>query len=71
MEAKLKAIELVENFSMDNTATSHRYAKKFALLGVDEIYNALYTYLQGTNELQNADREFAYWESVKKEIELL
>lgn len=71
MIASEKAKQLVENFSIDNTSTSHRYAKKFAIIAVDEIYFGLFNYLQGTNELQNADREFAYLESVKNEIELL
>ena len=60
MIASDKAKQLVENFSMDNTSTSHRYAKKFALIAVDYILDDTLP-----------DDGFGYWQQVKKEIELL
>ena len=46
-------------------------AKECALVAVDEIYFGIYNYLKNTNELQNCDREFSYWELVKQEIQKL
>jgi asparagine synthetase A len=50
----------------DNEVLIH--AKKCALICVNEIYSGIYNYLKDTDELQNADREFAYWNNVEKEI---
>jgi len=71
MIALLKAKDLIEEFSYDNTSSGKRHGKKCALIAVDEIYNALFVCLKNTDELQNADREFAYWEEVKQEIQNL
>ena len=75
MTPKEKAKQLVESNCelLNNHIFSGNYdiAKEFALKTVDEIYYGLYNYLKDTNELQNADREFAYWENVKTEIEKL
>jgi hypothetical protein len=76
--AKLKAKELIEYYAELLEPIEYgvllernwKSAKDCALLVVDEIYFALYSYLKDTNELQNADREFAYWEEVKNEINL-
>lgn len=46
-------------------------AKQCALLAVEEIEQALTDYGQTSYELQNMDREFNYWNEVKKELELL
>lgn len=54
--AKKKALDLYNRFS--NTANSHIEGKKCALLCVDEILKAY-------------NREYEFWEKVKKEIELL
>lgn len=43
-------------------------AKQLALISVEEIYFGLYNYLKDSDELQNADREFNYWNKVKEEI---
>jgi hypothetical protein len=77
MTPKEKAKELVDKFMLriifnikqNIEASVIESAKQCALIAVDEIYYGLYNYLKDTNELQNADREFAYWENVKKEIE--
>ena len=71
--AKLKAKELIERFEFLYVEpmyllSARAHAKECALLAVSEIYSALYNYLKDTNELQNADREFAYWKEVEKEI---
>lgn len=57
---------LTKNFYGDDIEIQS--TKICALLAVEEAYNALYNYLKDTDELQNADREFAYWEEVEKEI---
>ena len=41
------------------------------MIYLEEIYFGIFHYLKNTDELQNADREFAYWEQVKQEIEQL
>ena len=75
--AKLKAKELIEYYAellepiIEYGVLLERNwknAKKCALKTVEEAYNALYNYLKDTDELQNVDREFAYWEKVEKEI---
>ena len=74
MSAQDKAKELISKFmphvkwKMGQEDCLDR-AKKCALVAVDEIYFGIYNYLKNTNELQNSDREFAYWENVKTEIE--
>ena len=62
MTAKQKAIELVDKFIFEHYAT-HEYAKKCALIAVDEILEAL------DESLIYADIEF--YKSVKNEIEKL
>lgn len=47
------------------------FAKKCALIAVDEIEKALTEYGRANDELQNMDREFNYWQEVRKEIEKL
>ena len=76
MTPKEKALELYtkyETLCRDFTrgVSIKEFAKESALVAVDEIYFAIYNYLKDTYELQNADREFAYWEEVKQEIEKL
>jgi len=73
---KEKAIELVNSFDtlgrdFTRGVSMKEFAKECALTSVDKIYSALYDYLKDTDELQNADREFAYWEQVKQEIQKL
>ena len=76
MTPKEKAEELVNkyrdtimSFLSDNMKDMN--AKKCALIAVDEIHMALYEYLKDTDELQNADREFDFWNKVEEEIEKL
>lgn len=76
MTPKEKAEELVNkyrdtimSFLSDNMKDMN--AKKCALIAVAEIHMALYEYLKDTDELQNADREFDFWNKVEEEIEKL
>lgn len=74
MTAKEKAKELVNKF--DNLlpsegTTTGQTPINCALIAVDEIIKALEDYGQNTMELQNMDREFAWWQKVKQEIEKL
>lgn len=73
MTPKEKAQNLLDIFYVANQPCTFevKAAKQCALLAVDNIYNALFNYLKDTDELQNADREFAYWEQVEKEIQEL
>jgi hypothetical protein len=62
MTPKRKAQELVENF--ENALT----IKDCALIAVDEIIKAIgFDWM----EVKNLDRQYAYWEQVKQEIEKL
>lgn len=69
--AKDKAYEITLRFQDNKNGIRKDKAKQFALIVVDEIYMGIYNYLKDTDELQNADREFAYWNLVKSEIEKL
>lgn len=79
MTAAEKAKELVETFAEtilpliigNIMERDWGTAKQCALTTVDEIVNALTAYGETTHELQNMDREFAYWENVKQEIQEL
>jgi hypothetical protein len=75
MEAKEKAKELVERFNSgkNNSSPSIRFlterlAKEHALICVDEIDKAIdFDWM----EVQNLDRQHAYWQDVKQEIKNL
>ena len=45
--------------------------KALALLIVDQIENALTEYGSESNELQNMDSEFRFWDAVRNEINAL
>jgi len=85
MTPKEKAKELLDKFS-DNVSVYYtensvpcmlnapmiiKQRKKFALIIVDKIVKSLTNYGKDSNELQNMDREFNYWDKVKQEIEKL
>jgi hypothetical protein len=73
MTPKEKAKELVEKFYDTNSHPNSvevrvKTAKQCALIAVDEIDNAIdFDWM----EVQNLDRQHAYWDSVKKEIQNL
>ena len=62
MTPKEKAIELVEKFRISKAITES-YAKKCALIAVDEILNTIMSVYQPETKL--------FWIEVKKEIEAL
>jgi len=56
----------------DLRTTANPFAKRCALIAVDEIEQALTDYGRGDSlELQNMDSTFRYWQEVKQEIENL
>jgi hypothetical protein len=63
--------EMVDTYDKTQDFCYDSTAKECALIAVEEISSAIYTYLKDSNELQNADREFAYWEEVKNELNKL
>jgi hypothetical protein len=87
MTAKEKAVELYNKFNeqipidaefSDTVENANRKiwydhvaTKRCALIAVDEIIKALEDYGRSTMELQNMEREFAWWDKVKTEIEKL
>lgn len=78
MEAKDKARELVHSFLTASFGSMEEYvpvpyvfAKQCALIAVGEVEKALTEYGRANDELQNMDREFNYWQEVRKEIEKL
>jgi hypothetical protein len=73
MTPKEKAKELVEDMHDAPEIGYNEHAKQCALVAVDEIIDALAEYdnRNNTYELQNMDRDFNYWQEVKKEIEAL
>ena len=42
--------------------------KKCALIAVDEIINSLENYGKESDELQNMENDFRYWQEVKQEL---
>lgn len=72
MTPKEKSLSLVEDLIYKcKECDAESNAITSAIYVVNEIQSALYNYLKDTDELQNADREFAYWNEVEKEIEKL
>jgi hypothetical protein len=63
MEAKLKAIELVDKF-WDELEIGFINSKKCALIAVDEIIDLLW-------HTHKNETEYRYWQEVKEEIEKL
>jgi hypothetical protein len=71
MKAKEKAVELVNKYLSGitlNPFSAHVQAIDCALIAVDEIEKALTEYGEDSNELQNMDSEFRWWEEVKLEL---
>lgn len=63
MEAKEKALELIDNLSMDNTAEGYRRGIKCALICVDEILENLVG-----NPIKGVFEKVSYWNEVRNEI---
>ena len=82
MEAKLKAEELFNKYCYairtEETDSAYWtniiYAKKCALIAVDEIIKNNKSFLRTDNDLHNDDAldiDLKYWQEVKQEIEKL
>ena len=66
---KQKAEELVEKFSdLEDGEMYIGKAKQCALIAVDEIINSLENYGKESDELQNMENDFRYWQEVKQEL---
>ena len=66
---KEKAKELVEKFSdLEDGEMYIGKAKQCALIAVYEIINSLENYGKESDELQNMENDFRYWQEVKEEL---
>ena len=66
---KEKAKELVEKFSdLEDGEMYIGKAKQCALIAVDEIINSLENYGKESDELQNMENDFRYWQEVRQEL---
>ena len=69
MTPKEKAEELVEKFSdLEDGEMYIGKAKQCTLIAVDEIINSLENYGKESDELQNMENDFRYWQEVKQEL---
>ena len=69
MTPKEKAKELVEKFSdLEDGEMYIGKSKECALIAVDEIINSLENYGKESDELQNMENDFRYWQEVKEEL---
>ena len=69
MTPKEKAEELVEKFSdLEDGEMYIGKAKQCALIAVAEIINSLENYGKASDELQNMENDFRYWQEVKQEL---
>ncbi len=66
MIPKEKAQELVIKFQFKPEGINKYLAKRFALLAVDEIIEAIFWH-----PLESPNQELEFWEEVKQEIEKL
>lgn len=67
--AKDRAIELIEKFTMDNTRNGERNGIKCALIAVDELIKS--NSITGMYDQDFFDSEINYWINVKNEIQKL
>ena len=66
---KQKAKELFDKFSdLEDGEMYIGKAKQCALIAVDEIINSLENYGKESDELQNMENDFRYWQEVKQEL---
>lgn len=69
MTPKQKAEELIRLFSSNcRECSGDDKARELALLCVGEIEQALIEYGRETDELQNMDSEFRWWDKVTAEL---
>ena len=77
MNPKAKAENLIEKF-IPNTRIWNdekkiwedciESAKRCAFIAVDEIINSLENYGKESDELQNMENDFRYWQEVRQEL---
>ena len=73
---KQKAKELYNLFSKhakywdcyNDAPLEINHVKQCALIAVDEIINSLENYGKESDELQNMENDFRYWQEVKEEL---
>lgn len=56
------------NYGLMSCEKRYREATTCAIICVEEIKATLYNYGEPSYELQNMDREFAYWDRVQDEL---
>ena len=70
---KEKAKELFSKYqniylTEDSMGIDDELAKECALIAVDEIINSLENYGKESDELQNMENDFRYWQEVRQEL---
>lgn len=71
MTPKEKALELIDNLRMDNTAEGYRRGIKCAIICVDEILDTGSLQDYNSGNLPNNSTHRKYWEDVREELEIL
>ena len=67
-----KAREIVEKMAVPTAIFKiNNQSKRNTKVCIDLIIQSLEDYGRGSDELQNMENEFRYWQEVKKEIEKL
>ena len=65
---KQKAKELFDKYQIAGSQWYVETTKKYTLIAVDEIINSLENYGKESDELQNMENDFRYWQEVKQEL---
>ena len=65
---KQKAKELFDKYQIAGSQWYVETTKKYTLIAVDEIINSLENYGKESDELQNMENDFRYWQEVKEEL---
>lgn len=65
---KEKAKELFDKYQIAGSQWYVETTKKYTLIAVDEIINSLENYGKESDELQNMENDFRYWQEVKQEL---
>ena len=68
MTPKEKAKELFDKYQIAGSKWYVETTIKFALIAVYEIINSLENYGKESDELQNMENDFRYWQEVKQEL---
>ena len=65
---KQKAKELFNKYQIAGSQWYVETTKKYTLIAVDEIINSLENYGKESDELQNMENDFRYWQEVKEDL---